>query len=186
MFVTVLGWAFVGLGAFGAFIFALISLVSAASQQWAQTGKPPFSDPALHMAQAMQTLPPPWPWLYAHESQLMLVASAWMLLHLACALGLLWRRGWARACFIALMITDIVLQLLMVPYALVMQPAVQKAVLTGMPTQMPPAFASWMHGVMAFQQIEALVRPVVLVLIFGWIIWRLRSAAIRQEFVSTE
>lgn len=182
MFVTALAWAFIGVGALGACFFALISFVSSVSHRLSETGSSQLHQQMHQVTQAMNTLPPPWPWIYAHEAQLLLLGSALALIHLACALGLLWRRRWARVGFIGLMLLDMLLQLLMIPYSLVVQPTVAKSVLTQMPAQMPPAFASWMSHVMAFQQIEAMVRPVVLVVVFAWIAWRLRSPAVRQEF----
>lgn len=182
MFVTVLSWAFIGVGALGACFFALLSLMSTATHRLALSGNAPINHQMLSISQAMQTLPPPWPWLYAHESQLLLLASAVALLHLACALGLLWRRRWARVSFIALMLLDILLQLSMIPYAYVVQPAMAKAVQAEMPARLPPAFASWMEQVMAFQHVEAMVRPVLLIVVFAWIAWRLRSSAVRHEF----
>lgn len=182
MFVTVLSWAFIGLGALGACCFALFSLISTATHRLALTGNAPINHQMLSVSQAMQTLPTPWPWIYAHESQLLLLGSAVALLHLACALGLLWRRRWARVSFIALMLLDILLQLAMIPYAYVVQPAVAKAVQAEMPARMPPVFASWMEHMLAFQHVEAMVRPVLLIGVFGWIAWRLQRAPIRQEF----
>ena len=184
MFVTVLGWAFVGLGALGACAMALLSFTSTVTHRLAHAGTAPINQQMLHITQAMETLPPPWPWIYAHEAQWLLLGSAVALLHLACALGLLWRRRWARAGFIALLFVDMLLQLAMIPYALVVQPVLAKAVQADMPPQMPPAFASWFQHVLAFQQIEAMVRPVLLILLFAWIAWRLRSAAVRREFAS--
>lgn len=183
MFVTVLGWAFVGLGALGACVFAMLSFTSTVTRGLAHAGTGPINQQMLHVTQTMEALPPPWPWIYAHEAQLLLLGSAVALLHLACALGLLWRRRWARVSFIALMFVDMLLQLAMIPYAFIVQPVLAKVVQADMPTQIPPAFASWFQRVMAFQQIEGMVRPVLLILVFAWIAWRLRSAAIRQEFV---
>lgn len=182
MFVTALSWAFIGAGALGACFFALFSLASIATHRLALTGNALIHHQMLSVSQAIQALPPPWPWVYAHESQLMLLGSAVALLHLACALGLLWRRRWARVSFIALMLIDILLQLSMIPYAYVVQPAIAKAVQAEMPARIPPAFASWMEHVMAFQHVEAMVRPVLLIGLFAWIAWRLRSAPVRQEF----
>jgi hypothetical protein len=183
MFVTVLSWAFIGVGALGACFFALLSLMSTATHRLALTGNAPINRQMLNVSQAVQALPPPWPWVYTHESQLLLLASAVALLHLACALGLLWRRRWARVSFIALMLLDILLQLSMIPYSYVVQPAMAKAVQAEMPARLPPAFASWMEHMMAFQHIEAMVRPVLLIGVFAWIAWRLRSAAVRHEFL---
>jgi hypothetical protein len=182
MFVTVLSWAFIGLGAIGACFFALFSLVSTATQHLALAGNAPIHHQMLSISQAMQGLPPPWPWIYAHESQLLLLGSAVALLHLACALGMLWRRRWARVGFIALMLLDILLQLAMIPYAYVVQPALTRAVQADMPAGLPPVFAAWMQRVMAFQHIEAMVRPVLLIGLFAWIAWRLHRASVRQEF----
>lgn len=184
MFVTVLGWAFVGLGALGAGALALLSFTSTVTHRLAHAGTAPINQQMLHLTQVLEALPPPWPWIYAHEAQWLLLGSAVALLHLACALGLIWRRRWARAGFIALMFVDMLLQLAMIPYAIVVQPALAKVVQADMPAQIPPAFASLFQRMLAFQQVEALVRPVLLILVFAWIAWRLRSAAVRREFAN--
>lgn len=181
MFVTALAWAFIGLGATGGCLFALFSFISDVSLRIAGAGNTLMQRQMQDVIQAVNTLPAPWPWIYAHQAQLMLLASAVALLHLVCALGLLWRRRWARTGFIALMMLDIPLQLLTIPYAYVLQPAITRATMVRMPAQLP-AFDAWMQHVMAFQQIEGLLRPVLLSLVFAWIAWRLRKPAIRAEF----
>jgi hypothetical protein len=180
-FVTVLGWAFVGLGALGAMFCSVMALVTLAGQRAAdQAG--PFGKPYRLMGQAVQAMPPPWPWLYAHQSQLLLVAAALMVLHLGVALGLLARRNAARIAFVVLMVLDIVLQALSVPYMQHMQTVSQQVMEMQMPAQMPPFFRAWMEHVMALQRIEAIFRPVALAAIFGWIAWRLCGDAARREF----
>ncbi|WP_267224758.1 hypothetical protein [Dyella silvae] len=182
MFVTALSWAFIGLGAIGTLFFLLFSMVSAAGLQAMAHGTTPVGASYRHMAQAMAQLPEPWPWIYAHAAELMLVAAALAFLHLVSALGLLWRKPWARRSFIGLMLLDIALQSFGVASALTMQPALQQAMREDFPPQLPPAFMEWMQRMMAFQQIEAIVRPVLLALVFGWIAWRLTRAPVREEF----
>ena len=184
MFVTALSWAFIGLGALGTPLFLLMSLASTAGRRSMTHGTSPFGESYRHMAQAMSDLPWPWSWFYAHEAELMLAAAAIALLHFACALGLLWRRPWARHSFMALMLLDILIQGVAMIYTHYMQPLLQQAMLTNMPPDTPPFFTQWMQHVMSFQQIEAIARPVLLAILFGWIAWRLRSAAIRQEFTA--
>jgi len=186
MFVTALAWAFIGLGALGTCFFALFSFVTKVTYELGRQGDTPMQRQMQQVNRAMDALPAPWPWLYAHQSQLMLLVSALALLHLGCALGLLWRRPWARLSFIALLLIDALLQLAMLLYAWFVQPVVSRSVLasmqTSMPVSMPPAFATFMERAMAFQQIEALLRPLLLIAVFGWIAWRLCRPSVRQEF----
>lgn len=180
-FVTVLSWAFIGIGALGAVFCLLFGLMTAALLRAAEDGSP-IARSYRVMEQAVQAMPAPWPWLYAHQVVLLLVAAALMLLHLVCAIGLLKRRNVARLGFIALMLLDIVLQGLSVPYMQRMQDASQLAMKAQMPPNVPPFFETWMAHVQALQHIEVIVRPIVLTLVFGWIAWRLRSESARREF----
>jgi len=182
MFVTALSWAFIGLGALAMLFCLLLSLMMTAAQRSMEHGTTPFGAPYAHLAQAMERLPPPWPWVYAHEGQLLLIGAAWAALHLICAIGLLWRKPWARRSFIVLMAMDIVLQGFAMASAIYMQPALQQAMQSNFPAQLPPAFMAWMQRVMAFQQIEAIIRPVLLAVVFSLIAWQLSRASIREEF----
>ena len=183
-FVTVLGWAFIGIGALGALFCALMALMTSAVLHAAEEGSPVGQSYRL-MAQAVQGMPSPWPWLYAHQAMLLSGAAVLMLLHLGCALGLLRRLHAARRAFIALMLVDIVLQGLSVPYMQRMQVASQAAMKAQMPANTPAVFSAWMEHVMVLQHIEVIARPVVFVIVFGWIAWRLRSEAVRREFSAT-
>lgn len=180
-FVTVLGWAFVGIGGLGAIFCALMALMISTVFQAAERGSP-FGQPYRIMQQVVQNMPPPWPWFYAHQAMVLLVTAALLLLHVACAIGLLARRDMARRAFMGLMVMDIVLQGLSLPYMQHMQVASQSAMKAQMPPNIPPFFQTWMDYVMTLQSIEIVVRPIVLAAVFGWIIWRLRSDKVRREF----
>lgn len=182
LFVTVTGWAFIGVGAMGAFFCALMAMVTTMTQLAGEKGSR-FGQPYQAMQQAVQTMPAPMPWLYAHQPWLLGTGAVLLLVHVGLAIGLLKRYNAARVAFLGLMLLDMVMQVASAAYLHAMQTVTQQVMLTQM-SSAPSFFTTLMDHLLAFQRIEAILRPIGLIVLFGWITWRLRSPAIRGEFLA--
>ncbi|MBD8900480.1 hypothetical protein [Rhodanobacter sp. DHG33] len=170
-FVTVLAWIFIGMTGFA----TLISLLQNLMLQW-------LFLPTMQ-AHPMPPLPPDMPapmqWIFAHMAWLfrafLLVSSVTLI----AAIGLLRRKEWARRLFIGLMGLAIAYHLL----GLVWQWWFMGSMETIMHTPNMPADAeAMMHGFMRVAQVFGMLMALVFCALFGWIIHRLRSARVRDEF----
>lgn len=170
-FVTALAWVFIGLAGFA----TLISLLQNLMLQLLF-----LPDMQAHpMPPLPPGLPAPVQWMFGHMAwffrTFLLVSTATLI----AAVGLLLRREWARRLFIGLMGFAIAYQLL----GLVWQwwfmgsmDAFMRA--PGMPTDMDTA----MHGFMRVAQVFGTLMALTFGVLFGWIIHRLRSVQVRDEF----
>lgn len=173
-FVTVLAWVFIGLAGFA----TLISVLQNVMLQW-------LFLPAMQHAQAAAPLPPglpaPMQWLFAHFAwffRAFLLVSATTLI---AAVGLLRRHEWARQLFIGLMGFAIVYQILGLAWQwwiMGSMPAFMQA--SGTPADM----GAVMHGFIRAMQVFGSLTALGFCVLFGWIIRRLRSAQVRDEFRS--
>lgn len=171
-FVTVLAGVFIGLSGFT----TLISVLQNLMLQW-------LFLPAMQQAQPPLPpgLPPPMHWMFGHFAwffRAFLLVSA---VTLVTAIGLLRRHEWARRLFIGLMGFAIVYQLL----GLVWQwwfmgsmPGFMQA--SGAPADM----ATMMRGFIRAMQVFSTLMALGFCVLFGWIIRRLCSAPVRDEFRS--
>ena len=172
-FVTVLAWVFIGLAGFATLISALQNLML----QW-------LFLPMMQQAQAAQAplppdLPAPMHWMFRHFAwffRAFLLISATTLI---ASIGLLRRHEWARRLFVGLMGFAIAYQLL----GLVWQwwfmgsmPGFMQA--SGAPADMDAV----MHGFIRAMQVFSTLMALGFCVLFGWIIRRLRSTPVRDEF----
>jgi len=163
-FVTLTAWVAIVLAAlFGA--AAVVQYAEVASQlpQWQRVELPVLT------AWLLQYLP----WVVG-------AAAALSLLWVAAAVGLLLRLEWARRAFIALTALVIVAQLL----GLWLQHEVMQAVLAGTlgQVQLPAAAAGLFDGLATATQALAVALTLAGCALLGWVIRRLSSEPVRQEF----
>jgi len=171
-FVTVLAWVFIGLSGFATLIAVLQNLML----QW-------LFLPAMQQAPQQPPLPPglpvPMHWMFGHFAwffRAFLVISA---LTLVAAIGLLRRHEWARRLFVGLMGLAIAYQLLGLAWQwwfMGTMPGFMQAF--GAPADMAVVMRGFLRAVQVFSALVALG----LCVLFGWILRRLCSAPVRDEF----
>ena len=176
-FVSVMAWVSIALG--------LLGMLYGAMQVLMGLFLP--ADFYLRMLNPYGGQPPPMPplihWLYTHTlmmgvlTLIMSVVLAWV------SWGLLKRREWGRKGFIALLVLGTLGQLAsigLLPGLLEATLAMQAGALPpGQP--IPPVLEDMMAGVMLVGGLVALVFAAVHV----WIIWKLRTPAVRSEFTAS-
>jgi hypothetical protein len=172
-FVSVLGWIFVCLAGFS----TLISLLQNVMFQWVFL-------PGMQQQMATQPMPPDMPapmaWLFGHMIWLFRAFLLLSVVTLIAAIGLLLRRNWARLLFIGLMGFAIAYQLLGLIFQWWFMGSMQQ--MMQLPSNAPAHFADDMHGFMLVMQIFGAIMAIAFSTLFGWIIKRLCSRPIRQEF----
>lgn len=102
------------------------------------------------------------------------------LLMLASAIGLLLRLEWARRAFIAVLMIAIVANLLGLWLQHEVVQSVVTSALSGSP--LPPQAAGVFGGFVTAARVMAALVTLVTCAVFGWVIRRLMSAPVRQEF----
>lgn len=170
-FVTVLAWVFIGLSGFATLIAVLQNVMLQV-----------LFLPEMQ-EHAMQPLPPglpaPTQWMFGHMAwffRAFLLVSA---VTLIAAIGLLRRHEWARRLFVGLMGFAIAYQLLGLAWQwwfMGSMDAFMRA--PGMPADMDAA----MHGFMRVVQVFGMLTALAFCVLFGWIVRRLCSAKLRDEF----
>ena len=168
VFVTVTAWVFIVLGALAS-VSTLVQSAFVASL--APAGAHGAHLPALPLMTSL--LMGYLPWVVGAGFVLSLAT-------LASALGLLLRLDWARRVFIGLLVVAIVANLL----GLWLQHEVVQSVvantLSGAP--LPPQAAGVFGGFVTAARVMAMLVTLGACGMFGWIIRRLMSPAVRQEF----
>src|SRR5262245_61932242 len=96
------------------------------------------------------------------------------LLTLISAIGLLKRKNWARIVFILLMGLGIAWMLLSI--------GIQHSILSSLPQHSTDQFDSHFQTMVLYMQIFSVIMAVGFTIVFGWIIRKLTSETIRQEF----
>ena len=172
-FVTVVAWIFIVLSGFATLVAVLQNLMI-----WFLFQAPAFGA-AMQKAGNEPGVPAFVGWISRFFYVIFLVFLAVSASMLASSIGLLQRRNWARIAFILLMALGIAWNLAGVAFG-----ALMLWLFPAMPPMhggAAPPFA-WMMGiVMAFNVVIAIGFSAL----FYWIIHRLRSPAIRQEFVAS-
>lgn len=167
-FVTVLAWIFIALSGLATFIAILqnvvINTVFPFEQMDATLAKD-ASTPAMAL------------FLFGHLRLIFFAVFAVSATTLAAAIGLLKRRNWARLGFIALLSLGIVWNVV----GLVVQHAMLGA---APPTQnVPPELAADFQAMSSRMFVVGAVMAAGFSLLYGWLILRLASPAVRAEFV---
>lgn len=168
LFVTLTAWVFFALGALAS-LSALLQNATLAS--WL---------PGLH---GLGAAPPPplltglligyLPWVVG-------AGLAISLATMASALGVVMRLEWARRCFIALLGLAIAANLLGLWLQHEVVQSVVEATLSRAP--LPPAAAHVLGGFVTASQVMAVVVSLAACALLAWIMRRLMSASVRQEF----
>jgi hypothetical protein len=168
-FVTVVAWIFIGLSAGS----TLISILQNVLLNVVFSSGFPVDDARKHM-------PPLVAFLFGHVRLYFLAFLLVSVATLCTSIGLLLRREWARIALIGIlafgilwMIGGIVLQQWLLPSIFDVG---------HLPAQAPPEFEAGMRGMMMTIRIFSALWAIVISVLYGWIIWRLRSPAIAAEF----
>lgn len=160
LFVTVTAWVFILIGA--------LACVSALLQHAALAAMP------------LRPLPLVTGFLVGYLPWVVGAGAVLSIALLASAVGLLLRLEWARRAFIGLLVLAIVANLL----GLWLQQEVVQAVIDGALQQqpLPPQAAGVFGGFVTAARVMAVIMTVAGCGVLGWIIGRLRSPLVRQEF----
>jgi hypothetical protein len=174
-FVTVLAWIFIGLGGLSTLMsvaqYIMFNFMMSIGQM----------QDAMNAETARGDFPPAAEFMFGHFRQLIGAFFLLSLVTLVAAVGLLRRRNWARLVFICLMALGIVWNLA----GLVLQRVMMSSMLSTMPMlppNAPPDFRAQFETMMTGMQIVVAIFALGFSVLFGWIIMRLMSAAIRREF----
>jgi hypothetical protein len=174
-FVTVLAWIFIGLGGLSTLMsvaqYIMFNFMMSIGQM----------QDAMNAETARGNFPPAAEFMFGHFRQLIGAFFLLSLVTFVAAVGLLRRRNWARLVFICLMVLGIAWNLA----GLVFQRVMMSSMLSTMPMlppDAPPDFRTQFATMMTGMQIVAALFALGFSVLFGWIIKRLMSAAIRREF----
>ncbi|MBD8874183.1 hypothetical protein [Rhodanobacter sp. DHB23] len=170
-FVTVLAWVFIGLAGFATLIALLQNLMLQLLFLPEMQAHPmPPQPPGL---------PAPTQWMFGHMAWFfrgfLLVSSA----TLVASIGLLLRHEWARRLFIGLMGFAIAYQLFGLAWQWWFMGSMDAFTRAA---GMPADAGAVMHGFMRVAQVFGTLMALVFCVLFGWIIRRLCSAQVRDEF----
>lgn len=180
-FVTVVAWVFIGLTSFA----TLISLLQNLMLQLVFV--PLMQQQHVNMSQNLpHDMPVQMSWMFDHFIWLFRIFLLLSVSVLIASIGLLLRKEWARRLFIGLMAFGILYQIA----GLFFQWWYMSAVFDHLPmpsNPKPDAVQAMqvMQGVMSVIRIFSALMSIGLSLLFGWIIKKLISAPIRQEFMPT-
>jgi hypothetical protein len=175
MFVSVVAWIYIALDGFGAFI-ALIQNILINTVF-------PFDQMSEGLAQAEARsaiqLPSFFFWMFDHLRPFLLLFLVFTLIKLVSAIGLLYRRNWARLVFIGLLVFGIVGSFAGI--------ALQQYMLSSMLTMPPPRnapadFEAAMRGMMIVFRVFGAVLAIGFSVLYGWMIKKLMSPPIVAEF----
>jgi hypothetical protein len=163
LFVTVTAWLFIALASMG--------VVSAVVQQAMASGAPAVSTHGLPIVTAFLVEQLPW---------VLLAGLCFAVATLVAAVGMLIRLEWARRVFICVLAVTIVFNLagLWLQHEVVQ--AVVAATLKAAP--LPPSVAEAFVGFVTASRVMGVAMTLVGCALCGWIIRRLMSPAVRQEF----
>lgn len=176
-FVTVLAWIFIGLGGLSTLMavaqYIVVNFMMSIGQM----------QDAMNAETARGDVPAAAQFMAGHFRQLIGAFFLLSLITLVAAVGLLRRWNWARLLFIGLMALGIVWNLA----SLALQRVMMSSMLSTMPMlppNTPPDFRAQFETMMTGMQIVGAIFALGFSVLFGWIIMRLMSAAIRREFAA--
>jgi hypothetical protein len=168
LFVTVTAWVFIVLAGLAS-VSALLQKAEVASFL-----------PGLTVVGNVQPLPLLTGLLMGYLPWVVGAGLAVSLATLACAIGLLLRLEWARRSFIALLLLAIVANMCGLWLQQEMLQSLVSSTLQGSP--LPPLAANVFGGFVTAARVTAVLVTVGACLLLVWIIRRLMSPAVRQEF----
>jgi hypothetical protein len=180
-FVTVVAWIFIGIAGFTS-IFALMESVVMQMVVLPLRQQNAFPTPLLPA-----NMPVLSTWLFAHILWICGVAFFLALVMLIAAIGVLFRKEWARRLLIGFMVLGILYKCA----ATIMQWMVPLSTYANfpLPPHTPPETMATMQSFMSMMQpfiiamrIFSIISAIVVSVLLGWIIHRLSSTRIRAEF----
>lgn len=168
-FVTVVAWIFIILAGFGTLMSIMQNIMF--SQMFSMQE---MQEAMAHHDQMAEM--PFWAsFMFRHFQLYLFMTLLFVLSLLVSSVGLLKRKDWARKIFIVLISIAILVLIAGAGLQIAMDPASQ-----GMPAeQIPPEFTRMMTMMKVFM----VVFTAGFTILFGWIIKKLTSAGIKQEFL---
>ena len=167
-FVTVVAWVFIILTGFGAFISLMQNVMF--SQMFAM----PEMQQAMSQHNEMPNMPFFARFMFQHFQLYLFLILLFITSFFVSSIGLLKRKNWARIIFICMMLLGIIFVLMGFGLQFVFDPVSQ-----GIPQeQIPPEMIRMMN----MMKISMFIFTASLTVLFGWVIKKLTSKKIRQEF----
>ena len=177
-FVTVLAWIFIVLSGFATFIAVLQNVMVSFMPR-------DFFNAAMQDSSFAHVMPPSTRFMMAHLQLFFLVFLVLCLLTLVTSIGLLQRRNWARLVFIGLMSLSILYNIA----GLVLQQSMMSSINSQFPIDSVfKADSAFQATGLQFDQMMHAMRTTILVMtigfvaLFTWIIVKLVSRPVREEF----
>lgn len=135
-------------------------------------------DQILNENNSSVQLPAMTKFMFSHFDLFFVSMFLLSLFALIASIGLLKRKNWARIIYIVLLALGIVWNLV----SLIFQKWTAQQF--PMPPDTPEAFQSQMHTLMTVMSIVAVVVVILFSVLYGWMIWKLRSPQIIKEFTA--
>lgn len=167
-FVNVLAWIFIVLGGFATFIGILQNIMIRMMFRKEEMIQ------AMHQAENAKQMPVFANFMFNHMDMFFLFFLIISATSVVSAIALLKRKNWARIVFIVLMSLGIVWNL----GGLVMQFTVFSSMPEMAGKGVPPEFEKMMN----IMKIASVIMVIVFSVLFGWIIRKLTSTSIKEEF----
>lgn len=169
-FVTALAWVFIVLSGFA-------TLIAIAQNVMINTMLPVDQmEAAIHSAEAQQNMPPVAAFMTSHFRLFFGAFLALSAVTLISSIALLKRKNWARLVFISLMGLGIIWNL----GGLFLQQAIFSSI--SPPATAPPEFLDQFQSMAQTMMIFSAIMAIVFSVLFAWIIKRLASQKVREEF----
>ena len=177
-FVTVVAWIFIVLSGFATFMSLLQNVMLGFMPR-------DLLNSAAHDTAFAQMVPSSARFMFAHFQSMLLLFLVLCISTLLASIGLLRRRNWARLLFIGLLGLGIVYNIA----GLVLQQSMMSSFTTGVPLdsafRADSAFQSMSHQfgqMMAGMRVAMTIFAIGFAALFAWIIAKLLSRPIREEF----
>jgi len=171
-FVTVLAWIFIALAGFTTFISLLQNVMVNLML--------PLDD--VHLRKGMQEMPPFIAFLFSHLQLFFLAFLIVSATTLGSAIGLLYRQNWARLVFIAILALGIVWNIGGIALQQMMLSSMQTM---PMPPNAPKDFTDGFNVMSKIIVVFGALMAIGFAVLYGWIIRKLMSPAIRAEFAAS-
>lgn len=168
LFVNALAWIFIVLGGFTTAISILQVVMVRMMLRKEEVSR------ALEQAEQAKRMPAPLGFLFAHIDLYFAAVFVVSLVTLVSAVALLRRKNWARIVFIVLMSLGIAWNLAGLGF--------QLTVFDGMPHLASDGFAKDFERMILVLKIASVTMVVVFSVLFGWVIKRLVSPEVKEEF----
>jgi hypothetical protein len=170
MFVTVVAWIFIVLSGFCTVISILQNIMVAVMFQPSEMSK------GFEQAKEFDKMPFFLKFFATHTQLIFLAGFVLFVVVLIVSIALLKRRDWARWAFIAIMAFGIAWNI----FAIIMQ----QSMVSSFPTPPDDKFATGFRTMMIVMRVFSIILALLISALFAWIIRRLLSANIKNEFLT--